>query len=854
MLHRLFIFLLVLGCSCRCFAQLQGRVVDAATNEPIAYANVYYEGKGVGTVSDQQGHFTIEAHAGWGRLIISYVGYQVQVVDVSAATRQLGDIKMKSLQLAEVVVKPRREKYSRKNNPAVELMRKVVAHKQLNDLSVSDYYSYNTYRKITFALNNITADSLRESKMFKKYPFFRNQVELCGETGKQILPISVDETLTQKVFRKNPRSEKNIVKGINSNGVNDVFNTGEIMTMVIKDIFTDVNVYDDHCRLLRLSFDSPISENGIAFYRYFIMDTVYVQKDKCIHLSFVPNNSRDVGFSGHLYVLADSTYRVKHCTLNLPKKTNINYVTELKIRQEFEALPSGEWVQTADDMICEMDFFGLKLMARRATRNQNYSFEEIPKKVFKAKGSEVKDVNAMMRGEDFWREYRAVGLTKSESQMQDFVQNLTKVKGYAFILFAARAFVENFVETGSEKTPSKVDIGPINTIISQNYIDGLRLRASAQTTANLNPHWFFKGYYAHGFRDHKSKGMGQVEYSFDKKEYLAREFPKHTLAVAWQYDNMSPSDKFLRTDKDNVFTSFKFVTVDQFNYERNFRIEYEHERQSGLKTGLVLKHSNYEPCGKLFYQTMSGRNIPDFTIAEATVSLRYAPGETVVNTKQRRLPINHNAPVFMVAHTFGMKGVLGSDYNYNFTDASIHKRFWMDSWGRIDMNLKGGIQWNKVPFPLLIMPAANLSYILQNETFNLINNMEFLNDRFASLDLSWNLMGKIFNRVPLLKQLKWREFIGVKCLWGDLSDKNNPFLPQHASDDLLMLFPGHYSPEGDYRYSSFVMDPHKPYVEVAAGIHNIFKIIHVEYVRRLNYNELPTANRWGVRLMIQTTF
>ncbi|MDO4949827.1 MAG: DUF5686 family protein, partial [Bacteroidales bacterium] len=792
-----------------CLAQLKGRVVDASTNEPIAYANVYYEGKGVGTASNQEGNFTIEAHADWTQLTISYVGYEVKIVDVSADMQYLGDIPLKSLELDEVIVKPKREKYSRKNNPAVELMKKVVAHKQLNDLSVNDYYSYNIYRKITFALNNITADSLRESKIFQKYPFFRNQVELCEETGKNILPISVEETLTQKAFRKNPRSEKNIIKGINSSGVNDMFNTGDIMTTVIKDVFTDVNVYDDHCRLLQFSFDSPISDNGIAFYRYFIMDTVYVQQDKCIHLSFVPNNSRDVGFTGHLYVLADSTYRVKHCTLNLPKKTGVNYVTDLTIRQEFEGLPSGEWVQKADDMICEMNFFGMKMMVRRTTRNQDHSFEEIPKQIFKVKGSEVKDVNAMMRDDDFWQEYRAVDLTKSESSMDDFVQNLTKIKGFEYIVFVAKAFIENFVETGSKNTPSKVDIGPVNTMISQNYIDGLRLRASAQTTANLNPHWFFKGYYAHGFRDHKSKGMAQVEYSFKKKEYLSREFPKHTLAVAYQYDNMSPSDKFLRTDKDNVFTSFKTVTVDQFNYERNFRIEYEHERLSGLKTGFVLKHSNYEPCGKLFYQTVGGREIPDFSIAEATVSLRYAPGETFVNTKQRRLPINLDAPVFSLAHTFGVKGVFGSNYNYNFTDASIHKRFWFASWGNFDVNLKGGIQWNKVPFPLLIMPAANLSYIIEEETFNLINNMEFLNDRFASLDMSWNLQGKIFNRIPLLKYLKWREFIGVKCLWGSISDKNNPFLPQNASDDMLMVFPGRYSSEGtmEYHYSSFVMDP-----------------------------------------------
>ncbi len=192
----------------------------------------------------------------------------------------------------------------------------------------------------------------------------------------------------------------------------------------------------------------------------------------------------------------------------------------------------------------------------------------------------------------------------------------------------------------------------------------------------------------------------------------------------------------------------------------------------------------------------------------------------------------------------GLKNVLGGDYKYNFTEAGIYKRFWMNSWGKIDINVKAGAQWNRVPYPLLIMPAANLSYIIEDETFNLINNMEFLNDRYASLDASWDLNGKIFNRIPLLKKLKWREYIGVKALWGKLTDKNNPYLEQNANSSVLMQFP-----EGCY-----VMDPHKPYVELIAGVHNIFKLLHVEYVHRCNYNELPTAHKNGIRLMMRLTF
>ena len=869
--------LLFLVWALQSFAQIQGVVKDEDTGEPIPFVNIFYEGKGVGCISDIDGRFKVDKMVEWKELTFSSVGYTTKAVPITAKTEYLNvSLKVMDHTLDEVVVRPKREKYSRKNNPAVELMKKVVAAKELDDLKQKDYYSYNIYQKLTLALNNITADSLRESKLFKQYPFFREQVEYCAETDKNILPLSVDETLTQTVFRKKPESEKNIIKGLNSTGVNELFNTGDMLTTVLKDVFQNVNVYEDRVRLLQYPFDSPISDNGIGFYRYYIMDTTYVEHDKCFHLSFVPNNSQDFGFTGHLYIMADSTFRLKKCVLNLPKKTDVNFVENMQILQQFGALPSGEWVQLTDDMLCELNFFGGHFMVRRVTHNSDYSFLEVPERIFKKKGKEIKDVNAMMRNDEFWNRYRATELTQSESNMSGFVDNLAKIKGFKYVLFGLKALIENFVETGTKDHPSKVDIGPVNTILTSNFIDGTRLRASAQTTANLNPNWFFKGYVAYGFKDEKMKYLGQVEYSFDKKGYLAREFPKHAIAVSYQYDNMLPSDKFINTDKDNMFTSLKWAKQDLYNYERKFTINYEHERESGLKTHAMLRYANYEPCGNLFYRTMAGEsqlqkaiadgtmkgdvfmhtpyNTKDITITEATLGVRYAPGEAFVNTKQRRLPINLDAPVFSLSHTFGLNGILGSEYKYNFTEAGAYKRLWLGSWGNIDTYLKGGIQWNKVPFPLLIMPAANLSYIIQDGTFNLINNMEFLNDRYASLDVSWNMQGKLFNRIPLLKKLKWREFIGVKCLWGELSDKNNPFLEENRNDDVLMMFPGHYRANGVYEYSSAVLDPKKPYVEVCAGIHNIFKLLHVEYVRRLNYKNLPTANKWGIRLMIRTVF
>lgn len=832
---------------------ITGVVVEESTGDTIPFPSVQYKKEKIATSGNAYGRFSIKRLNG-EKLTFSAVGYQELTILIGPNTPSEMKITLKTdtKQLKGVTVKTKRSKYSRKNNPAVELMKRVIAAKKRTDLANHDYYQFNKYQKITFAINDIKPTELENEKL-KKKKWLINQIETCPYNNKLILPLSVDETVTRNIYRKDPKTEKSIIMGQSSSGVNDLIETGDILNNVLKDVFTDVDLYDDQIRLLQYPFTSPIGKDAISFYSFYIVDTVYVDRDKCFHLQFLPNNQQDFGFRGEIWILADSTLHVKRCNLTLPKKSDVNFVDNLQIIQEYTRLPEGDWALTTDDMFVEMSIakFLTKAIVIRTTRMSDYAFDELPDKLFKGKTKVLHESNAMMRDEAFWDKYRSVELTKSESSMDAFINNLSQQKAFKYIIFGVRAFIENFVETGSQNHPSKVDIGPINTMISSNFIDGVRTRISAQTTANLNPHWFLSGYYARGWDSRKNYYKGELTYSFNKKEYLPREFPKRTLTFTSTYDVCSPSDKFMHTDKDNVFTALKWTKVEKMMFYNRQQLSFEREEEWGFRTTISLKTEENEACGDLFFKPLSMVGMEDamigqgkFRTTEARIELRYAPGETFINTKQRRLPVNLDAPVFTLSHTTGIKGFLGGDYDYNFTEASIYKRLWLNSWGKIDILAKGGIQWNKVPFPLLIMPAANLSYIISDETFNLINNMEFLNDRYASLDISWDLNGKIFNRIPLLKKLKWREWLGIKCLWGTLTDKNNPTLAANAGDGMLMEFP-----EGSY-----IMDSKRPYIELIAGIHNIFKIIHIQYVHRLNYNHLPTATKNGVRLMMRLTF
>lgn len=832
---------------------LTGVITDEATGDSIPFSSVQYKKERISISSNGAGRFSIVRKNG-SYITFSAMGYQQKRMLVNASTPSELHIKLKqdTRQLQGVTVKSKRSKYSRKENPAVELMRRVIAAKKKTDLANHDYYQFNKYQKITLAMNDIKPSDL-ESEKLKKKKWLVNQIEVCPYNNKLILPLSVDETVTRNIYRKDPKSEKTIITGQNSTGVNDLIETGDILNTVLKDVFTDVDLYDDQIRLLQYPFTSPIGKDAVSFYRFYIVDTVYVGRDQCYHLQFLPNNQQDFGFRGELWVLTDSTLHVKKCNLTIPKKSDVNFVENLHINQEYTKLSNGEWALTIDEMYTELTIakFLSQFIVIRTTKNSDYAFDELPSKLFKGKAKERHEADARMRDDSFWNQYRTVELTKSESSMSSFINSLTQIKGFKYIIFGLKALIENFVETGGPHHPSKVDIGPVNTMISKNFIDGIRTRFSAQTTANLNPHWFGVGYFAHGWESKKNYYKAEVAYSFNKKAYLPREFPRRTLTFTSTYDVCSPSDKFMHTDKDNVFTAFKWSQVEKMMFYNRQQLAFEYEQDWGFKTSVFLKAEENEACGQLYFHPMS--QSPTYTnelhhgkirTTEAKVELRLAPGETFVNTKQRRLPVNLDAPVFTLSHTLGVKGPLGGDYNYNITELGIYKRFWLNSWGKVDTYIKAGAQWNKVPYPLLIMPAANLSYIIQDESFNMINNMEFLNDRYASLDVSWDMNGKLFNRIPLLKHLKWREFIGIKCLWGSLTDKNNPFLASNAGDNLLMEFP-----EGSY-----VMNSKKPYAELIIGIHNIFKLVHVQYVRRLSYLNLPTAKKHGIRFMVRITF
>lgn len=842
-----FVVALLLVSTLQLMAQqkITGRVIDE-DGFAVSYASVQYRGHKIAVSSDSQGKFSIEKHPGWV-LTVSALSYKSQTISVNEKMDFI-EVKLKddSHKLNEVVVKTKRGKYSRKDNPAVELMRRVIAAKKKTDLGNHDYYQYDKYQKITLALNDLKKEQL-EGKFFSKRQYLLDQVETSPYNGKLTLPVSIDETVSQHIYRKDPKTEKDIIKGQQSNGIGQVIQTGEILNTALKDAFTDVDIYDDYVRLLQYPFPSPIGRTGISFYHYYIEDTVYVERDLCYHLQFIPANSQDFGFRGELYVLADSSLHVKKCNLYMPHNTDVNYVKNMKIEQEYTRLDNGEWVLSKDDMIAELHVNSVlqDLLVVRNTRLTDYAFDELPKILFKGKAKVRHDMDAMNRDEAYWNKYRQVDLTKSESSMDSFIHRMENSKGFKYIIFFVKALMENYVEIGggTDGKKSKFDLGPVNTYISKNFVDGIRLRLAGRTMAALNPHFFWDGYAAYGTKSNDWYTGNIFTYSLNKKKNSPFEFPMRNITFEVARDVTSPSDENLLHNKDNIFMTFRAATQDEmFLYHRQ-KLAFTYETDWGFRFNTSLRFQSNRTVGNLHYYHLDGTEVKKIRMTDLNVGINYNPGVTYVNTKQQRLPINLDSPEIGLSHTMGFRGFMGGQYHSNITKLSIYKRQWLGSWGYLDFHAIGQAQWNKVPFPMLILPPINLSYFEQETTISLMKDWEFLNDRQVFWALSWDMNGKLLNRIPLIKKLKWREWFAIKGVWGHLTDKNNPYLEKNQGDGRLFKFPK----------NSHVMND-TPYWECVAGVHNIFKFFSVEYVRRLTYLNSNNIDKWGIRFGFMMSF
>ena len=822
---------------------LRGTVLDSISGEPIPYAAVYLRGTSRGMIANENGEFNLANPGEFKSLAVSSMGYTPKEIKYKDIKGELTiRLSPTGVRIKEIVVKPGKEHYSKKNNPAVEFARRLRERQGLTDPRQRPNYNYDRYERITLGMNDVNlGDSTAEANwMIKKFPFLREHIDTSALTGRPVLNLAIREKASTIHYRHDPESEKEVIKGIKQAGIDEILDPESMMTFY-EDVMREVDIYDNDINIFQNRFVSPLSHIAPDFYKFYLTDTVTINKERCIELTFVPHNAASFGFVGRIYVPEnDSTMFVRRIVMNVPKDINLNFINKLYIEQDYVRDMNGSRLKTRDEMIVEASLIpGTQgLYAHRNTSYSNHDFEQISDQtIFGALGRTITEKEAESRDDEFWEKKRSVKISKAESSVADLMARLRQVPAYYWTEKFLKIMVNGYIETGKH---SKIDIGPMNTTISGNTIEGVRLRAGAMTTANLSKHWFGRGYVAYGTRDHRWKYMGEAEYSFNEKKYHSREFPVHSIRATHLYDVDMIGQHYLFTNPDNMFLSLKRMKDTQMTYHRLTKLEYtlELENNFSLVAGV---HSNRQIATEYVpFVDGFGTSFDHYTMTSFEIQLRYAPGEKFFQMKTMRVPVNLDAPVFLLRHSFAPGGKFSNRFTLNKTELSISKRFWFSAFGYLDAIVTGGHVWSKVPYLNLCIPNANLSYTIQPESFALMNPMEFINDSYAQWDLTYWANGAILNNIPLVKKLRLREVFGFRGVWGQLSDRNNPEL--HPE---LYRFPvdGHTQ-----KMTS------TPYMEVSAGLDNIFTILRLDYVWRLTYRDAPGISKGGLRLALHFTF
>lgn len=823
------IFFLFVVFSLTTFAQevtrIKGKVIDATSKQPMPFVNVTFVGANVGATTDFDGNYYIETQWATSKLLASFVGYKIDTLKVVKGKTQTLNFSLKetSITMQEVTIVGEKAKYRNKDNPAVDLIKEVIDRKGKNRKEAMQFYEYNKYEKIEIDLNNISEEFLKKGWLKKHFQIVLDNIDTSEINGKPFLPIFLRETASKVYYRKKPKVEKEYRSGSKQTGF-DGYVDEEGMSFLLDKLYQNVDIYDNTIVLLTNQFTSPISPLATTIYKFFVIDTTVVNGVSAINLAFTPRNKSDFAFTGNLYIANDSTFSIIKVSLGIPKQVNINFVKDLLLEQEFEQYNDSIWMVSKEKLIIDYNFTnkGRGFFGKRNVFYNNIKFnQEQPDSIYNPLEKIIKVEDNNKRDSAFWSEARPDTLSKSEKSVYVMIDSIQNIRAYKRFMDVAFLFITGWHSFG------KIEVGPLATFYSFNDVEGFRVRGGFRTTPKLIENMMFESYVAYGFGDNEYKYFGGYTYSFNKN-YLTN--PQHKITATYQHETNFPGQDLQFLDDGNLLLSFKRGNSNRMFFFDSYKLNYVKESSSGFSYNLIYENKMQRPLGILEFvtsDTASGRVLSDnIKTDNFSVNLRFAPNEQFYQGKNFRLPLPNKYPVFQLRYTKGISDFINGEINYNRLNASIFKRFYLSLLGYTDVELEAGKIFGKVPFPLLNLPQANQSFFLQEPSFNLMNFMEFMSDEFASLKVTHNFNGTIFNRIPLFKRLKLREIASLKLLYGRLTDENNPDLQKD-----VFLFPVNEQNESiTYQFKDAV-----PYVEASVGVSNIFKIFRVDLLQRLTY-------------------
>ena len=827
---------------------VQGRVRDAETNEPIPFVQIVFDGTTVGTETDMDGRFSLSNNQGYTTVSFRMMGYESQKLKLERGkTKKRITVKMvpkgQTLNAVEVTAKKGDGKYSRRHNPAVQLVEKVIAHKEANRLEGASRWRRDVYERLSMSLDDFNPD-FDSSCLWRHLPFLEKYIDETEFDATPILIISMREYLAEESFRQKPHQRRRLVTGKRMEGLDEVM-SDEGMDANLEAMFMPVDIYDGDIELMLNHFVSPLSPLlAVTYYKYYITDTTFVDGQKCVELSFVPMNEQSYGFTGRMYVSldADSSFALTKYVLTVSPKVNLNFVRDLSVVQSFQRdSASGRYLPSRCDTYGRMYISKhiQELYVHQMRVYTNYGLGDtvtlLPDSLFSAFEHEATlPGGQLMHYKSEFNARRPVKLSAKETVLDSMWVELRRLPLFRALKKTAEVVASGYIPTRSDRKESRFDFGPVFNFLSYNHEEGWRVRVGGMTKAKLNPRHFLEGYLAYGFRDQRPKFNATYTYTFDDKDRHSHEGPYSSVSLMAGYELEAPGQAYDNFDRDNIMSSSDKEMNVQYVAQSLLRLRKEWRSHIRFDTWVAWRR--YEPAGTLQYlqyqEDGSLRNVDFFTEAEWKWALSFTPNfSSGTRRRETQSSLRRDAPTITLSHTMSL---IDGTTLFHRTDFSAEKRFWLSSFGHIDAKLVSGVVWNRAPYPRLYIPSGNSGLFISSSAFNSMTPMEFIMDQWVAFYATYHLKGWILNRIPLINKLRFREVVGFNILYGGLSTKNDPMNDPTG----LYRFPTGTKPFGT-----------TPYMEYSIGIENIFKFLRVDYVRRLSYLDgIEPKDRWFLRI------
>lgn len=797
-----------------------GRVVDEF-GDPVAFANVIFKNSKEGVITDENGNFYFESKENYSTLIVSYVGFEKKEIALKPGLNTGLKIQLKSgTELKEVVIYT--GKTSKKNNPAIDILRKIWERRRKNGLKMFKQYQYDKYEKVEFDLNTIDS-AFMNNKVFKGMEFIFNQIDTSSISGKTYLPIFINEVLSEVYGDNEDKKFKEITKASKNSG----FGSGDGVNTFIKDLYAEFDIYDNYLKFFDKDFVSPLSRTGINVYNYVLNDSMFIDNKWCYNIVYYPRRKNELTFKGDFWV-NDTTFAIKKINLEASKSANINWVKEIYIEQEYEVLNDSVFLLTRDYMMSDFSFSKKEeskgVYGKRTTLAKNHKFNIKKDSKFYKKEVNFYDNAVFNKPDEFWEANRFESLNKNEAGIYKMLDTLKEVPRFKRIYNLASILGSGYIEFPK----LKLDYGPIFSTFGYNDVEGQRIRVGGRTYFGPNDKWRIQGYTAYGFRDNQFKYGISGRWMVNPNNRLIlsvgnrRDVEQMGVSLTTSNDVLGrsfASSALFASGVNNRLTSVNLTTLGleiepfkNFTFQTNF-------------TYRTLKSASNE--FSLDYYTDLTQTEVKSQVKQSEINLvaEFTPRRKTVGYGVDRLDVDFNYARVFLSYSNGIKGVLDSDFNYQKLQFYYRQPILIGGFGRLFTTFETGKIFGEVPLGLMGVIPGNQSWFVIENTYNLLNYYDFVADEYASLHLEHHFNGRLFSRIPYLRKLNLREIVGIKGVYGKVSENNKTLNASGLN----------------------YVAPEELYWEYHAGVGNIFKVLRIDFAWRGSYLDMPDARKFAVR-------